>query len=433
MCRTKYKESNWRETPIFARNSDALRLAKIEKMRTSVFIPAVALALLLLSHISAITEDEREQQMKKTYIIHMDKSNMPASFEDDHFRWYGSSLKLVSDSADMLYTYTNEIHSFSVRLSLAEAVLLEKQPGTVSVLPELRYELQTTWTPEFLGISGKHAAVFPGSDKVSDVVIGVVDSGVWPESKSYDDKSLGPVPRSWKGKYEEGKNFNSSSCNQKLIGARFFSRGYEAGLGHPMNETKESRSPRDDDGHGTHTSTTAAGSPVPGASLFGYASGTAKGMATQAQVATYKACWLGGCASSDILAAMDKAVEDGVDILSLSIGRIGYEDCYTDSIAIGAFSVVAKGIFVSCAAGNQGPSKVSSGNNAPWIATVGAGTLDRDFPAYVSLGNRKKYRGISVYGGTSLPSGLLPLVYGSNLCIPDSLVPAKVAGKIVVM
>ncbi|KAM1013073.1 hypothetical protein ACFX2C_043247 [Malus domestica] len=399
---------------------DVLRLAKIETMRMSVFILPVALALLLLSNISAIAEDEKEQQMKKTYIIHMDKSNMPASFEDDHFRWYGSSLKLVSDSADMLYTYTNVIHGFSARLTLAEAVLLEKQPGTVSVLPELRYELQTTRTPEFLGISGKHAAVFPGSVKVSDVVIGVVDSGVWPESKSYDDKSLGPVPRSWKGKCEEGKNFNSSSCNRKLIGARFFSRGYEAGLGHPMNETKESRSPRDDDGHGTHTSTTAAWSPVPGASLFGYASGTAKGMATQARVATYKVCWLSGCFSSDILAAMDKAVEDGI---------------ITDGIDIGAFSVVAKGIFVSCAAGNQGPFKVSSSNNAPWITTVGAGTLDRDFPAYVSLGNRRKYRGISVYGGTSLPSGLLPLIYGSNgsnLCIPDSLVPAKVAGKIVV-
>ncbi|TQE10747.1 hypothetical protein C1H46_003650 [Malus baccata] len=48
-------------------------------MRMSVFILPVALALLLLSHISAIIEDEREQQMKKTYIIHMDKSNMPAS------------------------------------------------------------------------------------------------------------------------------------------------------------------------------------------------------------------------------------------------------------------------------------------------------------------------------------------------------------------
>ncbi|KAB2619473.1 subtilisin-like protease [Pyrus ussuriensis x Pyrus communis] len=76
-------------------------------MRMSLFILPVALALLLLSHISASIEDEREQQMQKTYIIHMDKSNMPASFKDDHSQWYSTSLKQVSNLAYMLYIYTN--------------------------------------------------------------------------------------------------------------------------------------------------------------------------------------------------------------------------------------------------------------------------------------------------------------------------------------
>ncbi|CAB4296816.1 unnamed protein product [Prunus armeniaca] len=136
---------------------------------------------------------------------------------------------------------------------------------------------------------------------------------------------------------------------------------------------------------------------------------------------------------------MDKAVEDGVHILSVSIGRSQYEDLYTDFIAIGAFSAMAKGVFVSCSAGSRGPESDSTSNNAPWITTVGAGTLDRDFPAYVSLGNGKKYRGASIYSGTPLSSGLHPLVYARNAsnstsdqCAPDSLIPEKVVEKIVV-
>ncbi|BFG18283.1 hypothetical protein CerSpe_045570 [Prunus speciosa] len=405
-------------------------------MKASTFMLLLAVMLLAISHICVVAED-REQQVKKTYIIHMDKSQMPASFEDDHFQWYDSSLKSVSNSADMLYTYRTIIHGFSTRLTAEEAELLEKQPGILSVLPERKYELHTTRTPEFLGL-GKNEAFLPASDKVSEVIVGVVDTGVWPELKSYDDTGLAAVPSSWKGSCEVGTNFSSSSCNRKLIGARYFSKGYEAALG-PIDEKTESKSPRDDDGHGTHTSSTAAGSAVPGASLFSYASGTARGMAPQARVATYKACWLGGCFGSDITAAMEKAVEDGVNVLSLSIGG-SLSDYYRDTVAIGAFSAAAQGILVSCSAGNGGPDSGSLSNVAPWITTVGAGTLDRDFPAFVSLGNEKKYRGISLYRGTSLSSGLLPLVYARNastsssgeLCSPESLIPAKVAGKIVV-
>ncbi|VVA11965.1 PREDICTED: subtilisin [Prunus dulcis] len=340
-----------------------LRLSTIGKMKTSICMLSLTLMLLVLSHKILCTlavAGERDQQMKKTYIIQMDKSKMPASFADDNFQWYGSSLKSLSNSADMLYTYKNVIHGFSTRLTAEEAELLEKQSGILSVMPELRYELHTTRTPQFLGmLGGINEAVFPGIRETQQ------------------------VPRSWRGQCEEGKNFNSSSCNRKLIGARFFPKGYEASNLGPIDEKVESRSPRDVDGHGTHASTIAAGSAVPGASLFGYASGTARGIATQARVATYKACWSGWCLSSDILAAMDKAVEDGVHILSVSIGRSQYEDLYTDFIAIGAFSAMAKGVFVSCSAGNRGPEADSTSNNAPWITTVDAGTLDRDFPAYV--------------------------------------------------
>uniref|UniRef100_A0A5B7A834 Putative subtilisin-like protease n=1 Tax=Davidia involucrata TaxID=16924 RepID=A0A5B7A834_DAVIN len=396
----------------------------------------VFMVTLLIHNSECVVAEEKNHQQKKTYIIHMDKSSMPASF-NDHSQWYESSLKSVSDTAAMLYAYNNVIHGYSARLTVEEAESLEGQLGILSVLEEMKYELHTTRTPEFLGLS-KSEALFPESNSVSEVIVGVLDTGVWPEINSFDDTGLGPVPTGWKGECEVGKNFNSSNCNKKLIGARFFSRGYEAAFG-PIDERTESKSPRDDDGHGTHTSTTAAGSAVVGASLFGYAGGTARGMAAHARVAVYKVCWQGGCFGSDITAAMDKAVEDGVDILSLSLGGT-ISDYDRDSVAVGAFGAMSQGVLVSCSAGNGGPSSESLSNFAPWITTVGAGTLDRDFPAYVSLGNGKKFSGVSLYSGKPLPDSLVQFVYAGNvsntttgyLCMNGSLIPQKVAGKIVV-
>lgn len=391
--------------------------------------------LLLLSFLFLALSGAASPDEKSTYIVHVAKSEMPESF-DHHTAWYESSLKSVSDSAEMIYTYDNAIHGYATRLTVEEARLLETQAGVLAVLPEMKYELHTTRTPQFLGLD-KSADMFPDSATSSDVIIGVLDTGVWPESKSFDDTGLGPVPSTWKGECETGTNFTAKNCNRKLIGARFFSSGAEAMLG-PINETEESKSPRDDDGHGTHTASTAAGSVVSGASLFGYASGTARGMATRARVAAYKVCWKGGCFSSDILAAIEKAISDNVNVLSLSLGG-GMADYYRDSVAIGAFSAMEKGILVSCSAGNAGPSPFSLSNVAPWITTVGAGTLDRDFPAYVALGNGLNFSGVSLYRGNALPDSPLPFVYAGNasnatngnLCVTGTLSPEKVAGKIV--
>ncbi|KAF7809901.1 subtilisin-like protease SBT1.7 [Senna tora] len=372
---------------------------------------------------------------KSTYIVHVAKSDMPETFEH-HSLWYESSLKSVSASAEMLYTYDNAIHGFSTRLTEEEARFLESQSGILAVIPEVKYELHTTRTPEFLGLD-KNADFFPDSNLPGDVVVGVLDTGVWPESKSFDDTGLGPIPSTWKGACETGTNFTASSCNRKLIGARYFSKGYEATMG-PIDETRESKSPRDDDGHGTHTASTAAGSVVQAASLFGYAPGTARGMATRARVAAYKVCWMGGCFSSDILAAIDSAISDNVNVLSMSLGG-GMSDYYRDSVAIGSFAAMEKGILVSCSAGNAGPNSYSLSNVAPWISTVGAGTLDRDFPAYVSLGNGKNFSGVSLYRGNALPDTPIPIVFAGNLsssasaslCMMGTLTPEKVAGKIV--
>ncbi|XP_023738991.1 subtilisin-like protease SBT1.7 [Lactuca sativa] len=369
--------------------------------------------------------DQKHNQ--KTYIVHMDKSVKPSVFSD-HLQWYANCMKSVSESTNMLYAYDYVMHGFSTRLSVEEAKQLEQQHGILSVQEEVIYKLHTTRSPEFLGLQSRGMIVSGSKSGGGDVIVGVVDTGVWPGSKSLDDTGFGPIPVSWKGECESGTGFNVSSCNKKLIGARYFSIAYDAAYG-PIDEKLESMSPVDDDGHGTHTATTAAGSMVTGASFFGFAKGTARGMAPHARLAVYKACWAAGCHGSDILAAMEKAITDGVHVLSVSIGGT-LSDYTNDFVAFGAFKVVSHGIFVASSADNNGPEPSNIANVAPWIATVGAGTLDRDFPAYVTLGNGKKFRGVSLYSGKPLSRTLIPLVFG-DLCTPDSLPPEKVAGKIV--
>lgn len=338
-----------------------------------------------------------------------------------------------------LHTFNAIFTGFTAVLTPHEAEVLKTMKGVLGVYPDrVRYP-HITHTPEFLGLNSTQG-LWPASAYGDGVIVGVLDTGVWPERESFSDKGLGPVPSRWKGTCETSKDFNASNCNRKIIGARFFSAGYEQARG-KMNESVESRSPRDTEGHGTHTASTAAGSAVPNANLNGLAPGTARGMASKARIAVYKICWEDGCYDSDILKAFDQAVQDGVDVISLSVGG-GVVPYYEDSIAIGSFGAMKKGVFVSCSAGNSGPRATSVSNIAPWILTVAASTLDRKFPASVVLGNGATLPGVSLVRGTSKDEAVTPLVYGGNaalnnasdgsLCLTGSLNPDLVKGKIVV-
>ncbi|KAI4355420.1 hypothetical protein L6164_004197 [Bauhinia variegata] len=374
----------------------------------------------------------------QTFIVHVSKSSKPALFSSHH-HWYSSiveSLPPSTNPINILYTYQRAIRGFSVCLSASQAAKLRHIPGVLSVVPDQIRHLHTTHTPDFLGIADNFG-LWPNSDYADDVIVGVLDTGIWPEIRSFSDSGLSPVPASWTGVCETSSDFPDSACNRKIIGARAFYKGYESYLERPIDETLESKSPRDTEGHGTHTASTAAGSVVQNASLFHYAQGEARGMATKARIAAYKICWRSGCFDSDILAAMDQAVADGVHIISLSVGATGYAPQYDhDSIAIGAFGAAEHGVLVSCSAGNSGPGPFTAVNIAPWILTVGASTVDREFPADVVLGDDRIFGGVSLYDGDDLPDFKLPLVYaadfGNRYCYMGSLESSKVQGKIVV-
>lgn len=167
----------------------------------------------------------------------------------------------------------------------------------------------------------------------------------------------------------------------KIIGARYFKLD-------ATPDPVDILSPVDVNGHGTHTSSTSAGNLVENASLYGLAKGTARGAVPSARVSIYKVCWASfGCNDMDILAAYDAAIHDGVDVISISIGGAGSSRYGSDGIAVGAFHAMKKGIITVASAGNDGPMLGGVVNHAPWLVTVAASGIDRQFINKVHLGN----------------------------------------------
>lgn len=375
----------------------------------------------------------------ENYIVHMDLSVMPKAFSGQ-YHWYLSTLASIFDVSDssttratsatltasskLLYSYTHVINGFSASLTPSELEVLKNSPGYISSIKDLPVKQDTTHSPKFLGLTPQSLA-WKVSNYGEGIIIGLVDSGVSPESQSYNDHGMPEIPKRWTGECESGTQFNSSLCNKKLIGARFFNKGLIAMY---PNITISVNSTRDTDGHGTHTSSTAAGNYVEGASFFGYAPGTANGVAPRAHVAMYKVFFDEGASTTDIIAAIDQAISDGVDVLSLSFGLDGIP-LNEDPIALATFAAVEKNVFVSTSAGNEGPFYETLHNGIPWVLTVAAGTLDREFNAVLTLRNGISITGSSLYLGTTYFYEM-PIVFMNRCHKVSELI--KIGPKIVV-
>ncbi|KAJ4800727.1 Subtilisin-like protease SBT3.3 [Rhynchospora pubera] len=238
-------------------------------------------------------------------------------------------------------------------------------PDVISVTPNHKSEVHTTHSWDFLGLdyNSQSNTLLQKGNYGEDIIIGVLDSGIWPESKSFDDTGYGPPPARWKGICKTGDLFDASKIN--CSNARWYASEY-------TSEELEGEfvSPRDKMGHGTHCASTAAGNLVSNASFHGLASGSVRGGAPRARLAIYKVCWVNlGCSTASILAAIDHAIDDGVDVISMSIGGpVEY---------LGTLHAIVKGIPVVFAAGNNGPAPQSVQNNMPWVISVAASTMDR--------------------------------------------------------
>ncbi|KAJ8650262.1 hypothetical protein MRB53_003285 [Persea americana] len=398
-------------------------------------------------HISTLLVDAASN----VHIVYMGQRQHddPAVVVDSHHNVLASVLGSKKAAAEsMIYSYKHGFSGFAARLTEAQAEMIAKLPGVVRVIPNRLHKLHTTRSWDYLSQSLNSPGNLVNDGNMGEgIIIGILDTGIWPESESFKDEGLGPIPSRWKGVCETGELFNSSNCNRKLIGARWFIKGFLAELGRPFNTTEnvDFMSSRDALGHGTHTSSTAAGSLVRNASYKGLAPGIARGGAPRARLAMYKVCWnIGGgqCASADMLKAFDEAINDGVDVLSLSIG--GSVPFFSDvderdGIATGAFHAVAKGITVVCSAGNSGPFSQTVGNTAPWILTVAASTVDRGYPTSIMLGNNRTILGQGLFAGNK-EIGFTGLVYPetegldtleAGACESLSLNGTDVGGKVV--
>ncbi|GKV37411.1 hypothetical protein SLEP1_g45444 [Rubroshorea leprosula] len=391
--------------------------------------------------------------VQKSYVVYLGEHTHglePTSVElnqvtNSHYKLLSSVVGNVEIARDnIFYSYTHSINGFAAVMDEEEAAQLAKRSDVVSVFPNKPMKLHTTHSWEFLRLTRDGIippeAIWKKARFGKDTIIGNLDTGVWPESRSFLDEGYGPIPSRWRGTCQTG-NGDKFHCNRKLIGARYFNKGLAIPLPPSLSTV------RDLDGHGSHTLSTAAGNFVPGANVFHHGNGTASGGSPAARVAAYKVCWpqIFGteCPDADILAAFDAAISDGVDVLSVSVGGATTE-FFTDAIAIGSFHAVKNGITVVASAGNSGPKPGTVSNVAPWIFTIGASTIDREFTSYVKLGNKKKIKGISL-SATILPHGkYYPLITGAsakldnvseidaNLCALYSLDPRKAKGKIVV-
>ncbi|MCP4324886.1 MAG: S8 family serine peptidase, partial [Alteromonadales bacterium] len=319
-------------------------------------------------------------------------------------------------SIDILHSFKHAYNGFTAKLNAAQKAQLEAHPDVIGVWEDKLDIINTANTPEFLGLTG------PGGQhtmnvKGEDVIIGVIDTGIWPENPSFaDDGSYSdPADLGWQGACDTGTD-DAFTCNNKLIGARYFSTSFSS-VNEIQYDLGEFDSPRDADGHGSHVAGTAGGNEAVAAVLSGFDAGHVSGMAPRARIAAYKACWNSdyetpegkkesGCFYGDTMAAIDAAVTDGVDVINYSIG--GSKTDLTTPPTAAMLNATAAGVFVSVSAGNSGPDKETVGTPAPWVTSVAASTYD----------------GVSIVFGKALSVTEGPLAGSDFLSVPANFAPA---------
>lgn len=381
-------------------------------------------------------------------------------------------------AAQITHQYNVVFNGFSALLTDDEVRALKKNSGVANISADSILQLDTSYTPTFLGLDkpgGIWEQLGGTAHAGEDVILGIVDSGIWPENTAFADRVdesgvpshsgnnvvYGAPPASWHGECQTGEGFSADNCNNKLIGARYY-RASSAAL-----HWTEFRSPRDSvagdtghGGHGTHTASTAGGNHGALATSNGVSLGKASGMAPRARIAAYKVCWTdgatgkNGCATADSVAAIDQAVKDGVNVINFSIGPNAGGGAFDEATEQAFLGAANAGVFVATSGGNSGPSTPAPSVPAPvshispWLATVANSTHNRLYAGNVILSNGTRLEGASSNANTpALPlirsrdaglAGISPTdvnllrCYGAADTTPAYLDPAKVAGKVLV-
>ena len=277
------------------------------------------------------------------------------------------------DAADKVQDYTNSLNGFSALISHAEATELAASPKVAFVLPDEMRQATTDSSGEYLGLTRRGGAYKSGLTG-EGVVVGIIDTGIWPEHPSFADdgsprrvasgsRASSATPATLRRprpprRPHHNPNDVAFTCNNKLIGARQTLATYRRSSGPRLDEFD---SARDDSGHGTHTASTAAGNADVDAAIIGrhVGDGTISGIAPRAQIIAYKGLGNLGGFTSDLAAAIDRAVADGVDVINYSIG--GARRACSAPTRSRSCSPRDAGVFVATSAGNSGPGAATIG------------------------------------------------------------------------
>jgi hypothetical protein len=364
-----------------------------------------------------------------------------ASFLDREFRDFENRCRGVIPSARVTHHLGVVFGGVSVVVPEDQVEAVRRLPGVQAVYEDRLLTPDTARSPQFIGAPTIWRDLGGQESAGEGVVVGVLDTGIWPELPSFSDpdpssKPYPPPPASWTGTdcdFSSGTNPGPAfACNNKLIGAERFMATYEALIGLLPTEFT---SARDDDGHGSHTSSTAAGNGEALATLTNDVPlHEVSGVAPRAHVAMYKVCGNQGCFTSDSVAAINQALADGVDVVNFSIS--GGNDPYSDAVSLAFLDAYAAGVFVAASAGNTGPGPDTVAHREPWTTTVAASTHDEIFKGALYLfadgGASLELHGVSVTGAVSTPTPVVSAAdYADALCL-NPFPAGTFSGQIVV-
>lgn len=310
-------------------------------------------------------------------------------------------------------------------------------PGVVAVQRDGLSQPLTDSSPEFIGAPTIYDALGSDTTAGEGAIVGILDSGGWPEHASYLDPGISAPPPRADGQprvCDFGDNPLTPAndpfvCNDKLISGEPFLETYNAVVGGETYTTA-----RDSDGHGTHTSTTAAGAPVASAVVLGVDRGAINGIAPGAHVAVYKVCGTQGCFQTDSAAAVGRGIEDGIDVINFSIS--GGTNPYSDPVELAFLDAYAAGVFVAASAGNSGPTAGTVNHVSPWLTSVAASTQTRAFESTLTV---TEGADTFITTGASITDGVVPALpvvmssaspYSDPLCLAPAA-PGTFTGVIV--
>ncbi|MBK9051967.1 MAG: S8 family serine peptidase [Chloroflexi bacterium] len=361
------------------------------------------------AEVNTTGEFNADSSASRAYLAYLDG-------QQDQFQ---QDLSAAADRpVTFLYQYQVAFNGVAVSLTSDEAAQISQWSQVAQVRPQSQMEALSHGGPGWIGAdtvwTGDSTGGLPGT-KGEGVVIGILDTGITPTHIAFADVGADGYNHTnpWgSNQYTGTCNPANASydptflCNDKLIGAWNYADG-----------------PRDNNGHGTHVASIAAGnfySVTIIATTINIPT-TFSGVAPHANLVAYDVCNGGYCAESSILAALNQVILDDVDVINISLG-MGAGDPWSSSVSRSLLSVREAGIFVAVAAGNTGPtaSSINAPANAPWVVAVGNVNHGRTYASDVTnmTGGTNPPANLS---GVSMSSGYgpAPIVYAGNYGDPN--------------